>query len=195
MANDLLKLFFVLCLTITVSACRTMQARTYVEDKERVDQEIDGNAGFLEGTPKSEDRSNLKKTRKVYVLEVIKTPPEDVEHSGVSSQKNRTETSHSSEFNQPSKVLNHKSISTSSHSSSAKEQPLNNPTPAVPATVSSEITLPTQYEVQDNDTLQTISKKFYNSYSKWPKIYEANKDKISDPNRIRKGLMLTIPAI
>ena len=34
---------------------------------------------------------------------------------------------------------------------------------------------------------------FYDSYSKWPKIFEANKNVIKDPNRIKPGIVLQIP--
>ncbi|MBN1869684.1 MAG: LysM peptidoglycan-binding domain-containing protein [Candidatus Omnitrophica bacterium] len=50
-----------------------------------------------------------------------------------------------------------------------------------------------EYTVQKGDTLQKISKKFYDSYSKWPKIYEANKSVISDPDKIKPGIVLQIP--
>jgi len=56
--------------------------------------------------------------------------------------------------------------------------------------------LPVTYEVdtvEKNDTLQKISKKFYGSYSKWPKIYEVNKTKISDPDNIVAGTVLKVP--
>lgn len=50
-----------------------------------------------------------------------------------------------------------------------------------------------QYTVEKDDTLQKISQKFYNSYSKWTSIYEANKSVIPDPDRIRPGTVLQIP--
>ena len=46
-----------------------LTTRSYVEDKPRVDQEMSGgNFGYVGGQPTPEDRSELKKTRKVYVL-------------------------------------------------------------------------------------------------------------------------------
>ena len=50
------------------------------------------------------------------------------------------------------------------------------------------------YEVQKGDTLQKISKKFYDTYRKWPQILEANKDVVKNPNRIKPGMVLQIPA-
>ncbi len=49
------------------------------------------------------------------------------------------------------------------------------------------------YRVEKDDTLQKISQKFYNSYSKWTRIYEANKSAIPNPDRIKPGTVLQIP--
>jgi nucleoid-associated protein YgaU len=51
------------------------------------------------------------------------------------------------------------------------------------------------YTVQKDDTLQKISKKFFGTYSKWYKLYKANKDKIKNPNVLVPGTVLTIPAL
>ena len=56
---------------------------------------------------------------------------------------------------------------------------------------------PTQevpYEVQKGDTLWNIAKKVYGDGSKYTKIYEANKDKVKNPNLIYVGQNLTIPS-
>ncbi len=50
-----------------------------------------------------------------------------------------------------------------------------------------------QYSVGKNDTLQKISKKFYNTTKKWPKIYEANKDILRTPDKLYPGQTLRIP--
>ena len=71
--------------------------------------------------------------------------------------------------------------------------------PAVPARTQSTHPVPaegssyTDYTVEKDDTLQKISKKFYNSYSKWPKIYEANKELIPNPDHIKPGIVIRIP--
>ncbi len=51
----------------------------------------------------------------------------------------------------------------------------------------------TSYTVEKDDTLQKISHKFYNSYGKWTRIYEANKPVIPNPDRIKPGTVLQIP--
>jgi LysM repeat protein len=50
------------------------------------------------------------------------------------------------------------------------------------------------YVVQPGDSLSLIAKKVYGDYSLWPVIFEANRDKISDPSLIRVGMELLIPS-
>ena len=49
------------------------------------------------------------------------------------------------------------------------------------------------YTVQRGDTLWAIAKKYYGDGSKYPKIYNANTDKIKNPSLIYAGQILTIP--
>lgn len=51
----------------------------------------------------------------------------------------------------------------------------------------------TNYTVKSGDCLWNIAKKIYGDGSKYTKIYEANKDKITNPNLIYPGQVLTIP--
>ncbi len=52
-----------------------------------------------------------------------------------------------------------------------------------------------KYTVAKNDTLQKISKKFYGTTKKWPKIYEANKDTLRGPDKLYPGQTLNIPNV
>ena len=49
------------------------------------------------------------------------------------------------------------------------------------------------YTVSKGDTLWSISKKFYGQGEKWQLILEANKDKIPDPNKLKAGMVISIP--
>ncbi len=51
------------------------------------------------------------------------------------------------------------------------------------------------YEVQPGDTLGAIAKRFYGKASLYPKIFEANRDILDDPNMIRVGQKLRIPKL
>jgi len=50
------------------------------------------------------------------------------------------------------------------------------------------------YTVQSGDTLGKISKQFYGNANEYMKIFEANRDLLSDPNKINPGQSLKIPA-
>ena len=50
------------------------------------------------------------------------------------------------------------------------------------------------YTVAKGDTLSKIAREFYGKASAWPKIFEANRDQLDDPDRIRPGQVLRIPA-
>jgi nucleoid-associated protein YgaU len=49
------------------------------------------------------------------------------------------------------------------------------------------------YTVQPGDSLSKISKQFYGDANQYMKIFEANKDKMSDPDKIKAGMNLLIP--
>jgi cell envelope opacity-associated protein A len=49
------------------------------------------------------------------------------------------------------------------------------------------------YTVQPGDSLSKISKEFYGNANEYMKIFEANKDKLADPDKIRAGMDLLIP--
>jgi LysM repeat protein len=51
-----------------------------------------------------------------------------------------------------------------------------------------------KYTVQAGDTLSKISKKFYGDANAYMKIFEANSDKLDDPNKVQAGQVLLIPA-
>jgi nucleoid-associated protein YgaU len=57
-------------------------------------------------------------------------------------------------------------------------------TPETPATL---------YTVKKGDTLSAIAKTFYKDAGKYPRIFEANKPMLGDPNKIYPGQVLRIP--
>ncbi|OXH80044.1 LysM peptidoglycan-binding domain-containing protein [Pantoea agglomerans] len=49
------------------------------------------------------------------------------------------------------------------------------------------------YTVKSGNTLNAIAKQFYNDASQYMKIFEANKNLLSSPDKIAPGQVLTIP--
>jgi LysM repeat protein len=67
-------------------------------------------------------------------------------------------------------------------------------TSAGPAPSGTERKPPQSYTVQAGDTLSKISRQIYGDPNKYNKIFEANRDQLDDPNKIRPGQVLKIPA-
>ncbi len=69
----------------------------------------------------------------------------------------------------------------------------------VEAVDTSGVTAPVQtvtvkfYTIQKGDTLSGIAKKFYGKASDYPKIFEANREVIKDPDLIYPGQVIRIP--
>jgi nucleoid-associated protein YgaU len=66
--------------------------------------------------------------------------------------------------------------------------------PAQAAAASSAGSASRTYKVQPGDTLSKIAKEFYGDANKYPRIFDANRDKLESPDKIRPGQELTIPA-
>lgn len=52
---------------------------------------------------------------------------------------------------------------------------------------------PRSYTVVSGDSLSKIAKREYGDAAKWPLIYQANRDKIQNPDLIHPGQVLTLP--
>jgi len=178
-------LFFVL-VAVMVSGCAStsqggggVTTKAYIADQERVDQELQGgNQGYLMGTPKEQPAQ--KPTRKVFVVEFTKEIPGEDTGSLVPPPRPKTE---------------YKSTAAQPVQEPEWTKPVAVP-PIESVAVEKEVAPVGDceaYVVQKGDTLQKIAKKFYGSYSKWGKIYEANKDKMGDPDQLKVGMELCVP--
>lgn len=50
------------------------------------------------------------------------------------------------------------------------------------------------YKVQPGDSLSKIAKEFYGDATKYQRIFEANRDKLDNPDKIQAGQELVIPS-
>jgi nucleoid-associated protein YgaU len=187
MPKQMIKGFLLILSAVFVAGCAAGNAssggittRAYFADKDREDQNRQGgNQGYIMGTPKA-DNQEYKKTRKIYVVEVTKEVPEDQGGSLVPPPRPKP----APRVSQPTPPV----------AEPAWTKPVSLP-PIESVTVEkkSEPEACQEYTVQKGDTLQKISKKFYGSYKKWNKIYEANKDKMKSPDALKVGMKLCVP--
>ena len=53
---------------------------------------------------------------------------------------------------------------------------------------------PFLYEVKGNDNLHWLAAKFYGDARQWVRIYQANRERVRNPNHLRIGQQILIPA-
>lgn len=140
--------------------------RTYKVTKERLDQDLElGNRGYLEGeSTEVGPPAQRKRTRTIQNIEIELFPPIKFEKTPKPKPVQR-----------PRKQL--------------LEGEVIEPEYITPATLISI----EKYTVQQGDTLEKISKKFYGTTKKWSKIYKANKAILPAPDKIYPGQIIDIP--
>jgi LysM repeat protein len=144
-------------------------ARTYPLTRDRIDQDLNaGNRGYLQGNAPA-DTGTRKDTREVRVFEI---------EFGRSYKTNKA-TAQQNLTSSPETVT----------TETVSETVVSEPEPEAVSSISQ------KYTVEKNDTLQKISKKFYGTTKKWVKIYQANKDTLSGPDKVYPGQILNIPDI
>ncbi len=202
MRNITAKVLILMTGLCALSACSSLapdvQVRTYKQDKERLDQIVEGKIGNWQHAPDAQ-ATQTKDTRKVYFVEFSKeptTPPNLdylVETDEMPDQMDALPGNGGNE-----NIARTESRKTPRPASVGLRQPRLDIPDFEDEESYQEESFETQltyknYKVQKNDTLQKISKKFYDSYSKWKPIYEANKDVITNPDVLQPGMSLKIP--
>jgi len=186
-----------IALVVFAAGCG-VETRTYVITKDRVGlDQGSGNGGCIMGKC-APAPAPTETTRKIYVLELTKPVPESevqkIEQTAVTAIVDQPAPSN------PAPV--EAAPAATDNAQPAAAQPvipvIGDEPAAAPAVVASQNGGDLQaktYTVQKDDTLQKISKKVFGTYAKWYKLYQANKDKISNPNVVKPGTVLTIPDI
>lgn len=203
MRNTTAKGLIIMTGLLTLSACSSlapdMQVRAYKQDKQRLDQMVEGTVGNWQNAPQAVSQQT-KQTRKVYFVEFSKEPitapnldyliagddaSGEVAAVPVKNENNNFANTDRKPSARPSAV-------------SLRQPRLDIPEFEDEEEIYSEKSFETKltyknYKVEKNDTLQKISKKFFNSYSKWRQIYDANKDVITNPDVLQPGMSIKIP--
>jgi nucleoid-associated protein YgaU len=157
-------------LTLVIVFLSGCLARTYVTQKPRVDTEIKGNQGYLFGEPtQAEKEHQVKEKRTISVLEIE-----------LGSHQPR-------EIKPKAQIPVVTNIEPQEPQASISEEE-----ESLPA---SEEKKYTSYTIQNGDTLQKISMKFYGTTRKWKMLYNENKDVLKSPDKIRPGKTIKIPQL
>ncbi len=176
-----LKTIGMLILAVIFAAGCGTTVRTYTMKEERPDQELAGNAGYLTGSPPQRRQSSEKKTWTKLVVEVEKVPPQEAPAEDLKEVMQETEESIRE---------THRGLRRLERKATAQPRPRIRPVSSEAKEIEPQYTM---YTIQKNDTLQKVSKRFYDTYRRWQQIYELNKDVIKDPNRIKPGTVIRIP--
>jgi nucleoid-associated protein YgaU len=192
-----------IALVVFAAGCG-LETRTYVITKDRVGlDQGNGNGGCVMGKCPPPP-APAETTRKVYVLEITKPVPESqvrkIEETAVNAIVDTSASPDAAAVESAPAASGNPQSAVSSQAvvPVVGELPGTATTaePSTPPAVQNAGSVQAgTYTVQKDDTLQKISKKVFGTYSKWYKIYQANKDKIKNPNFVKPGTVLTIPSI
>jgi len=193
-------IFLLLVSFLAVSATGCVTAKKVV--RERVDQNLSGNQGYLQGTP-SEPTTQRAKDRE-YIDVKIELPMWNELNTKGPKQKAKIErTKDTSLGGNRGYLMSGEGFEeelppiSGRRRSQAYEEDVEYEDVGAGEVgmIEEEIFIPSyqEYKVKKGDTLSHISKDFYGKASKWTIIYEANSDKIKDPSKLKPGIVLIIP--
>lgn len=170
MKSSIVNLTVIAVIILLATGC---SVNTKLIERERVDQEVEGNQGYLTGTPPpvSADR---RMTRKYYEVQV-ELP------AAIEEEKFSTKPSHDS------------SVSDYSVSAPEPEETAEETTSIVTSEKAQLKQEYLSYKVKKGDTLQKISEKFFGTTKRWKDIFSENKDTLKSPDKVRPGQTIRIP--
>lgn len=168
--------YVILCgAALALSGC---VVRTYPLTRDRVDQDISGssgNRGYLMGNAPAGEQKDRPTTRTTQVVEIEL-------HSPIKFDK----------------MHKKERAASAAQDTSASSVPAYGTDYTVSQPVESAVSSQgpsEQYTVQKGDTLQKISQKFYGTTKNWMKLYNANRDRLKGPDKVRPGQVLDIPSL
>ena len=211
----------VLVLGVCVGLSSCARAQTRIVEMPRVDQELSGNRGVIQGQVPSASAA-APKTRQVIMTDVELMTGKEMSRGWKRSWKPvKGQVSANGRYVAPENAPAAAAQGTSPKIIAETTEPISQtyartpvtlqaPAYQPPAVEEAESDLPAiqpvapaadeaapakTYTVQKGDTLEKIAQKFYGSSRRWPKIYKANKDTLKNPNRLHVGQTLTIPTL
>jgi LysM repeat protein len=202
-------LFLILAIAASISLTGCVTVKKVV--RERVDQDVSGNQGYLKGS--SDTLTEPGFTKREYIDIKIEIPTWKEISAKQFKQDKKPGTAPRKKTGKDTKVTGNRGYLQSS-GGVEESLPVHSREPSKAATVyeydeieavivtddkkifyEEEVIRPAyqEYIVKKGDTLSHIAKAFYNKASKWTVIYEANTDKLKDPSNLMPGTVLIIP--
>ncbi len=174
--------------TVVLSLSGCARITSQVVEKPRVDQELQGNQGYLQGTPPA---PTMRKATRRVVQTDIELPTKE-ELNPWRKPKIAPESTASSK----ALALQSEPVPMESRPSMEPmemEEPISPILPTQPMEWEEIQPKITTYTVKAGDTLEKIAAKVYGDSSQWRSIYETNRESLKSPNRIYPGQKLVIP--
>ncbi|MCD6080309.1 MAG: LysM peptidoglycan-binding domain-containing protein [Candidatus Omnitrophica bacterium] len=194
---------FITLVIFAISGC----IKTGTKEIIMPDQELKGNRGFLKGTPPKVEEPRTPRKKKILDIEVElpplfeKTPPrytEDKEIWGNAGYIYSGREEGMKYIYVPMKVRKLTPRTEKVEEESLPEEGII-PETGEETSEKGEVAVPQaqpkfiEYKVGKGESLWTIAKKVYGDPTKWTVIYENNRDILTDPEKLRPGMVLKIP--
>lgn len=188
MKGKILILVGLVCV-IALSGCVTAK----VVERERVDQQVSGNQGYLTGSTSSTSTQPAPTTRQFIKVD-IELPPYEKKEEGALDKEIYGNEGYLAGESDPQASKPKAIFPSRSRLSQEEQEEIEEYLPEETEVMETQPALKT-YAVKKNDSLWKIAQRpdIYGNGNKWKKIYDANKDKIKNPNRLRPGIILIIP--
>lgn len=174
--------------TVVLSLSGCARITSQVVEKPRVDQELQGNQGYLQGTAPAP--ATHKTTRRMVQTDIElptleelnpwrkpKSTPESAASSKALALPSEPMPMESRPWREPMEM----------------EEPISATLPTRPMELEEAPAKSTTYTVKAGDTLEKIAAQVYGDGSQWRSIYQANRESLKSPNRIYPGQKLAIP--
>lgn len=168
------------CSVFILSGC---VVRSYKVTRDRVDQKISGNQGYLKG--QGAEGQEKKKTRTVQMVEIELHSPIKFERGA----RPQSAAPAPAERMPDDGLTGNRGYITRSYAPDPVDLP------EIRSVAPSETTPETleDYTVQNGDTLQKISQKLYGTTKQWYRIYKANQEVLKGPDKIYPGQVIKVP--
>lgn len=184
---------------LILSGCVT---RVTPYEADRVDQELKGNRGVVRGKAADLPETERAKTKTIYNIEVELSSRELDKRKRAAEKKGNkgyvTGRKVSGIEPQPVSAAALQPVKPFASPQVVYQTPTDSGSKYKKEAGAGELsgtgTAQKTYVVQKGDTLQKISEKMYGTTKKWKKIFEANKNVLKNPDRIKAGQKLIIPA-